>query len=220
MDHRELDKLTAQLAQNSGAKIILNRAIPDHIALSSEFDKVIGCDGALSEIRKSLGLKNPLFRMGMQKFVASPNLTGQVKRVETWPISNGFRWKIPRGRSIEYGALIPSKEVGSFSAPEYTSFALIPQGLILPKNNKITLCGDAVGLTKPWSGGGVIWGLTAAEILLKNFPNLIKYQQAVKRFFLPQIFFSKIALKLVYFLGFNFPWILPKRIKIEGDFLP
>ena len=130
----------------------------------------------------------------------------------------GFSWKIPRGNKTEYGAVLPLEKNSNFKSSKETSAALIPQGLIIPKNDKITLCGDAAGLTKPWSGGGVVWGLTAAEILLKNFPNLIKYQQATKRFFLPQIFLSKAILRLVYFLGFNFPWILPKKAKIEGDF--
>lgn len=96
---------------------------------------------------------------------------------------------------------------------------LVPQGFLIPSNPKITLCGDAVGLTKPWSGGGVVWGLIAAEILLKNFPDFLKYKKEMKKFFLPKILFSKIATRLVYFLGFNFSWILPKNVKIESDFL-
>ncbi len=97
--------------------------------------------------------------------------------------------------------------------------AVVPQGFIVPKNSSTTLCGDAAGLTKPWSGGGVIWGLMAAEILLKNFPDFLKYKNRLKRIFLPRIIISKIGTKMVYFLGFNFPWLLPKNIKIEGDFL-
>ncbi|MCK4474188.1 hypothetical protein KAU40_02915, partial [Candidatus Parcubacteria bacterium] len=96
---------------------------------------------------------------------------------------------------------------------------LIPQGLIIPKNSFITLCGDAAGLTKPWSGGGVIWGLTAADILLKNFPDFLKYKKEIKKFFLLQIIFSKIIKKVVYFLGFKTPWLLPKKYTIDGDFL-
>ncbi|KKK67519.1 hypothetical protein LCGC14_2953270, partial [marine sediment metagenome] len=97
--------------------------------------------------------------------------------------------------------------------------AMIPQGFIVSSNSRITLCGDAAGLTKPWSGGGVIWGLIAADILLKNFPNFLKYKKGIERFFLPRIKFSKLATKLVYFLGFNIPWLLPKNLKIESDFL-
>ena len=215
MDHKELDKLTASLAQSCGANIILKKPVNSHADLLHDFDRVIGCDGALSAIRKSLGLKDPRFRMGAQRFEKGSDLTNQV---ETWPISNGFSWKIARKNKTEYGILAPLKN--ELYSKEYADFALIPQGLILSKEERVALCGDAMGLTKPWSGGGVVWGLKSAEFLLKNFPDLIKYQEAVKRFFLPQLFFSKAALKLVYFLGFNLPQILPKSMKTEGDFIP
>ena len=97
--------------------------------------------------------------------------------------------------------------------------AMIPQGLIVPENDSVTLCGDSAGLTKPWSGGGVIWGLIASEILLKSSLDLVKYQNAAKRFFSPRIAFSKLAVKTAYCLGFRIPWILPKYLKIESDFL-
>jgi len=102
---------------------------------------------------------------------------------------------------------------------ERINSAIVPQGFIVPDNSKITLCGDAVGLTKPWSGGGVIWGLTAADLLLKNFPDFLKYKNMLKKVFLPKIIFSKIAIKIFYLLGFNFSWFLPKNLKIESDFL-
>ena len=93
---------------------------------------------------------------------------------------------------------------------------IVPQGLIIPSNSLITLCGDATGLTKPWSGGGVIWGLSAAEILLKTFPDFLKYRKAMRRL---KIILSKIAVKSVYFLGYKIPWLLPKKTGVESDFL-
>jgi flavin-dependent dehydrogenase len=89
----------------------------------------------------------------------------------------------------------------------------------LPSDQKITLCGEAAGLTKPWSGGGVVWGLKMAEILIKNFPDFQKYKKEAENFFRPQIFFSEILTRMVYFFGFNFPWFLPKQHKIDGDFI-
>lgn len=100
-----------------------------------------------------------------------------------------------------------------------TASALVSQGLIVSKNPKVTLCGDAAGLTKPWSGGGVVWGLIAANLLFKNFPDFIKYKNDIKKFFWPRIIFSEFITKIVYFLGFHFPWLLPKNVKIESDFL-
>ncbi|MEK9135438.1 MAG: FAD-dependent oxidoreductase [Patescibacteria group bacterium] len=221
MNHAELDNLTAELAKAAGAKIVLNR----NALMSDMSDIIIGCDGAISETRKSLGLKDPEFYLGIQGTEKKQNLSNYV---ETWPTKNGFIWKIPRGSVTEWGIMekpeIAKNIFNNFLNKnnlkiEDIKSALIPQGLIIPKNPTITLCGDAAGLTKPWSGGGVIWGLTAASLLLKKFPNFIRYQKEVKSLFLPKIILSKLAKKLIYFLGFNLPWLLPENYKIESDFL-
>lgn len=230
MDHAELDRLTAELAENAGAKISLltpgvNRLVDTKC--QQTFDRVIGCDGANSEVRKFLGLPEPNYRLGILGFVACTERAERVEWVETWPVKNGFIWKIPKGGETEYGIIADlnnaRKLLDDFCSKnnihlQNIKSALIPQGLIIPKNEKITLCGDAAGLTKPWSGGGVVWGLTAADLLLKDFPDMISYQQAARKFFLPEIVLSKITLKLVYFLGFHFPWILPSKLKMEGDY--
>jgi len=222
MNHFELDNLVAELAENSGAKIILNHPIS---SLPKGFERIIGCDGPNSMVRKSLGLSEPKYRLAIQGFIKKEDHSDFV---ETWPVKGGFIWRIPRGKEVEYGIIGDQKgaklllddflQKNSLKLEGLES-ALVPQGFLIPANQKVTLCGDAAGLTKPWSGGGVVWSLIAAEILLKNFPNFLKYQKEMKKTFLPKIIFSKIATKIVYFLGFNFPWILPKNIKIESDFL-
>ena len=214
MSHWELDNLTANLARKAGAKIILNYNVRSLDSLN--FERIIGCDGANSFVRKSLGLPKPNFRLGLQWFISKENFSNYV---EVWPTKGGFYWKIPRGKEIEYGRIDKPQTIKNKFQGKKVKSALIPQGFLIPKNPSITLCGDAVGLTKPWSGGGVIWGLTAAEILLKNFPNFLKYQKEMKKFFLPKIILSKIITKMVYFLGFKTPWFLPSKVKIEGDFL-
>jgi flavin-dependent dehydrogenase len=230
ISHCELDKLVASLAKKSGAKIVLEQKIT---AIPQGFDRIIGCDGPHSFVRKKLGLREPSFRLAIQGF---PVKTQKEKRkankssfVEAWPHKNkGFIWKIPRGDEIEYGIIAePQKAKALFNEflkknnlrTEKTKAGIVPQGLSFSSDPKITLCGDAAGLTKPWSGGGVIWGLIAAEILLKCFPDFIKYQKLTKRFFSPKILFSNIITRLVYFLGFHCFWIFPKNVKIEGDFL-
>ncbi|MDO8601232.1 MAG: FAD-dependent oxidoreductase [bacterium] len=220
MSHSELDSLVADLAQKAGAKIILNSS-----ALPAGFDRIIGCDGALSQTRKGLGLEDPEFYSGVQGFIQKNDSSNYV---ETWPTKAGFIWKIPRGGEVEYGIMEkPETAKAVFDQflrknslnLEGIKSALIPQGLIMPNNPAITLCGDAAGLTKPWSGGGVIWGLTAADLLLKNFPDFIRYQKELKSLFLPKIIISKLAKSLIYFFGFNLPWALPENYKIESDFL-
>ena len=170
-------------------------------------------------------MKDPDLRLGIQGFATRPDTSNYV---ETWAVKNGFIWKIPRGQETEYGVISDLKNAQLFLKEflaknniliERTASALIPQGLIIPQNNSVTLCGDAAGLTKPWSGGGVIWGLIASRMLLKSFPDLVKYQHTAKRFFSPRIALSGLAVKIVYFLGFKVPWLLPKHLKIESDFL-
>lgn len=231
MSHFELDEIVAELAQKAGAKIILNNNIS---SIPGGYDRIIGCDGANSFVRKSLGLPEPKYRLGILGFISQPC---SLNSLETWPCERGFLWKIPRGpapygagrdKKIEYGIIAKPKEAkiifdkfleeNKISLGK-TSSKIIPQGFIIPSNPLITLCGDATGLTKPWSGGGVVWGLISAEILLKNFPDFIKYKKEMRKFFLPKIIFSKTATKLVYFLGFTIPWLLPKKTRVESDFL-
>jgi len=256
MSHFELDNLVANLAENSGVKIILNHPINyPSIATGGDerkfidslpegFDRVIGCDGPNSMVRKNLGLSEPKYLLAIQGFTPTPLLEESGGGfVETWPQipersegwrrmnilrPQGFIWRIPRGKETEYGIISnPGQAKTLFEnflkknnlRLSRLESGIVPQGFLIPKDPSTTLCGDAAGLTKPWSGGGVIWGLTSAEILLKNFPNFLKYQKEMKKTFLPKILLSKIATKIVYFLGFNFPWILPKNIKIESDFL-
>ena len=51
MSHFELDNLAAVLAKKAGAEIFLNSPIKE---IPQGFDRVIGCDGAVSVTRKSL----------------------------------------------------------------------------------------------------------------------------------------------------------------------
>ncbi|MDI6602863.1 MAG: FAD-dependent oxidoreductase [Patescibacteria group bacterium] len=225
--HFKLDNLVAELVRQTGVKIILNHNVTkqDLVTIQNDFERVIGCDGANSLVRENLNLSTPDYRLAIQGFISQSDC---LSYVETWPTKNGFIWKIPRIKETEYGIIEKPEEakllLKNFLKQNYFNLkrlksAIIAQGLIIPYHQKITLCGEAAGLTKPWSGGGVIWGLIAADILLKNFPDFLKYKKAVEKFFSTKILFSKIVTRLVYFLGFKIPWLLPKEFKIEGDFL-
>jgi len=236
INHSKLDNLLLDLAQLSGTEIILNKTISE---LPEGFDRIIGCDGAYSFVRRALNLPNPFLRLGIQGFAAG---SSNDNFVEVWPCKNGFLWKIPHKNQTEYGIIANLNEAYKIFNKfleqnkiliKNVKARVIPQGLIVPLNpsikastelgrmssGQVTLCGDAAGLTKPWSGGGVIWGLTAADILLETFPDFQAYSKKIKRFFTFKILISKLAVKLVYFLGFNIPWLLPNRTTIESDFL-
>jgi flavin-dependent dehydrogenase len=222
MSHSELDKLVARIAKESGVKIVLNHQIK---LLPSGFDKIIGCDGAKSFTRKALNLREPNFRLAIQGFIKKQDNSNFV---ETWAINQGFIWKIPRGQEIEYGILTNPKNAcilfNEFLHKnnlklDRTSAAMVSQGLSKPHNGAITLCGEAMVGTKPWSGGGVIWGLRSCDLLLKHFPDFSAYEKETKSVFTREILFSELFTKLVYFFGFNFPWILPRKASIDGDYL-
>ena len=104
MSHYELDNLVADLAKKAGAKINLNQFFH---ALPDGFDRIIGCDGAMSVVRKSLKLPEPNFLLGIQGFLAKEDCSSFV---ETWPTKFGFIWKIPRGNETEYGIIEKPKE--------------------------------------------------------------------------------------------------------------
>lgn len=221
MEHWLLDRLTADLAREAGARIILDCPVD---RFPEGFDRIIGCDGVLSACRRKLGLSDPKFRLGIQGFIPARDWS---QKFEVWPAKNGFFWKIPQGENIECGLLgdlrTARKDFDEFCfrlkiSPIEIKSAIIPQGLVIPHDRFATLCGDAAGLTKPWSGGGVIWGLTAANLLLEYFPDFLAYNKALKKFFWRQIILSKLAAKIVYFFGFNFPNLLPKFKSIDNDF--
>lgn len=246
IDHAQLDLLVGALATQAGADIRVNQNInfAKLEELSAEYDRVIGCDGALSTVRNYLSRvgpthakmrgsdprnprkkERPEFMLGIQGFEQKED---NADFVRTWATKNGFLWQIPRGEDIEWGIMenshIARKIFDEFIAQKNIELhdlksAVIPQGLIMPKNPKITLCGDASGLTKPWSGGGVIWNLTQSDILLKNFPNLLQYRKEAKRFFGLRMFVGNFAKKCAYFTGFNFPWIIPGNFNLDGDYL-
>ncbi|MFP4115935.1 MAG: geranylgeranyl reductase family protein [Candidatus Aenigmatarchaeota archaeon] len=134
-----------------------------------------GCDGPLSDVRLAAGLERPgLFLQGIFTLVDEPAEQSFVE-VFLGASDDFFGWKVPRKGKTEYGLCT---ELGNdsrslleeFSEEEGFKIGGIYSGLvpILPPKKvteeRLFLCGDAAGQVKPFSGGGVIYGLTAAEI--------------------------------------------------------
>ncbi len=227
----QLDNFFLKTAKSAGVEIKLNQEINN---IPDGFDKIVGCDGALSKIREATKTSPPLFKIGMQYFSneKNDNLT-----IEVWPTKSGFFWRIPFGDFSEYGAIgnckIAPKEFRVFLEKRKIIFkkeeiksALIPCGFSLPENNNITLCGDAAGLTSPLSGGGIIWGLTAANILIKNFSDFSGYRKKARLFFRPKQkranFFRNIAYCSINLFNLKAMGILlPEELTIDPNlFIP
>ncbi len=184
-----------------------------------KFDLLIACDGALSAVRKSLSLPDPEFYFGLQLFINKKDFSNKAI---TWATEHGFFWKIPRGKRVEYGIM----EKPECAKQKFYTFckrlkirasnlrgALIPIGPVISPYEKIFLCGDAAGICKPWSGGGIVWSFEAAEILLKYFPDLEKASRVVKKVFERRIKFYRVLGKSVRVFHFA----LPRKIKVDPD---
>ena len=223
-ERKELDNLVAVLAKESGIELRLGKKIDK---LPEGFFRIIGCDGALSATRELLGLPTPFLKLGLQYF----HKEDSNSEVEIWPKRrvSGFIWRVPREDTVEYGILGKPKnsyqvfihflnERGIEIRKENLKAALVPSGIVLPKHKKITLCGDAAGLTTPSSGGGVIWGLKAAEFLIEEFPDFLSYRKKVFRFFAPKIGKTKQIMNLIYkVFDSNLSFLLPKKVEIDTN---
>lgn len=228
---KKLDELSCELSQKAGAEIIFNQEIKE---IPAGFYKIIGCDGALSKIREIIKIPPPFFRIGMQYFFKEKN---NDLTIEVWPTRFGFFWRIPFDNFSEYGAIGDCKTTPKdfkeflekrkiFFKKEEIKSALIPCGLSLPKNKHITLCGDAAGLTSSLSGGGIIWGLTAADILIDNFPDFSEYRKKTYCFFGPKQKRAKFLKNIAHYSInlFNLKTMgifLPKELTIDPNlFIP
>jgi flavin-dependent dehydrogenase len=236
INRKLLDQYVSKFAKENGANILLNNPVkrvyfvkgrkPSILADKIyEFDYLIGCDGFNSIVRRSIDVSEPKYKLGIYTY---KNKRDKSNVVNVFPSKNGFAWIIPRGSNVEYGLLedvdIAKEKFNRFCRsrkikPKKIYSHIIPVDLIKAEAGRIALCGDAIGLTKPLSGGGVIWGLISCDILLKSFPDFKKYNNNVKKFFEPKFIFSRIGNRIVRFLGYKLPYFLPKEIYFDSDLL-
>ncbi|MBI4015342.1 MAG: hypothetical protein HY362_01330 [Candidatus Aenigmarchaeota archaeon] len=235
--HRgDFDSYATDLAVKAGAKLHLGAfaKLKSHdknlVTLETdkkemEFDYLIACDGSVSTIRRELKLPDPHFRLGI--FFYKPEESNS-SFFDVWPTKKGFIWKLPRGKTTEYGIIEePDTARKLFDVfcdknsikQEKLISAIIPMGLVKPFYGRIALCGDSIGLTKPWSGGGVLWGLIAADILVKTFPDFNMYQKQLKSLFSMRIARSNLLLKAFPLVPY-LQYFAPAQIHFDADWGP
>jgi flavin-dependent dehydrogenase len=92
--------------------------------------------------------------------------------VELWfdkRATDGFLRRIPRGGSVEYGGIGKGLKFSLlekfFGLKKYEKRGgRIPIGAGRSYAERVLLIGDSAGQVKPWSGGGVVYGLTCSGI--------------------------------------------------------
>ncbi|WP_255197981.1 geranylgeranyl reductase family protein [Halorarius litoreus] len=189
IDRVGLDKTLAQAAADAGADVRDHHTVttveehresvtvtargPDGLE-RFESRLVVGADGPRSRVREQCGLPEPdEFLHGVLGFDPEPDHQEFVDVHLTVPTF--FAWRIPRGDAgVEYGlAVRPGDDAKArFSAllDDYDAdlcercSGLIPVGP--PKRvtgKRSLLVGDAAAQTKPFTGGGILYGMRAAD---------------------------------------------------------
>jgi electron-transferring-flavoprotein dehydrogenase len=189
IDRVELDRTLADLAREAGADVRERHTVTgveeraDHVVVTVKGDggtftvetrMVAGCDGPVSRVRRSLDLPEPAETLhGVLAFSDEVDHGDYVDVHLTVP--RFFAWRIPRGGAgVEYGlAAPPGASVNEMfdvltraydvDTDHFCSGA-IPIG---PPERVTTdrafLVGDAAAQTKPFTGGGILYGMSAAD---------------------------------------------------------
>ena len=189
IDRVALDRTLAEAARAAGADVREDHTVVglterrDAVALTVRGPDglerhrgrmVAGCDGPRSRVRELTGMADPGELLhGVLGFVDDPDHDDFVDVHLTVP--RFFAWRIPRGEAgVEYGlAAHPAADVSErferFTAAygvetERRCSGLIPIG---PPSSvtagRVFLVGDAAGHNKPFTGGGILYGMTAAD---------------------------------------------------------
>ncbi|MBI4019699.1 MAG: FAD-dependent monooxygenase [Candidatus Aenigmarchaeota archaeon] len=136
-----------------------------------ESKMMIACDGSTSIVGKRLGCRPGELLNGL---IALVDEECADSHVDLWfdkaVAKDGFLWKIPRGGRTEYGMMATAAKFPQlerfFGLKDYEKhFGFISIG---PPGrtafDRAIIMGNAAGIVKPWSGGGIIYGMQSAQI--------------------------------------------------------
>lgn len=189
IDRVGLDRELASLAADAGADIRTDHSVTDiyeradHVEVTVRGPDgtetvparmVAGCDGPRSRVRSQVDLPEPSELLhGVLGFDTQPDHDDFVHVHLTEP--RFFAWRIPRGDAgVEYGLAAPPGESVPdrfdrlIDAYDVTidrrcsgAIPIGPPGTVT--GDRTFLIGDAAGQTKPFTGGGIRYGMTAAD---------------------------------------------------------
>lgn len=189
IDRVGLDTTLARMAEQAGADVRDHHTVTaveehrDHVEVvvkgsdgteHHESRMVAGCDGPRSRVRNECDLPLPEeFVHGVLAFDTTPDHEAFVDVHLTVP--EFFAWRIPRGEAgVEYGlAVAPNGDVSERFEQFCDAYGVevshrcsgaIPIGPP-PRviGRRSFLIGDAAGQTKPFTGGGILYGMRAAD---------------------------------------------------------
>jgi digeranylgeranylglycerophospholipid reductase len=190
IDRVELDRTLADAARDAGAdvrerhtvtgveehhdRVELTVAPDDDDPFTVEAKMVAGCDGPVSRVRRAVGLPEPTEKLhGVLAFDPDPDHEEFVDVHLTVPTF--FAWRIPRGKAgVEYGlAAKPGEDVRArfdrltdaygVETDHFCSGAIPIGPADSVTSHRVFLVGDAASQTKPFTGGGILYGMRSAD---------------------------------------------------------
>ncbi len=209
IDRVGLDRTLAECAREAGATVRTGHTVtsveerPDRVEITAngpdgverfEARLVCGADGPRSKVRSQLRLPEPDELLhGVLGFDPEPDHDDFVDVHLTVP--RFFAWRIPRGAAgVEYGLAVEPGE----DAPERFEQLVADYGAEIDRRcsgaipigppdrttgRRSFLVGDAAGQTKPFTGGGILYGMRAADVAARTIdpdqPTTVEeYEQA------------------------------------------
>lgn len=198
------DQYLANKAQDAGANIHLSHRYKgkengeiilrhDNEFVRKKTDILIGADGPASIVAKSAGI------FGTRKFYAGHQaiLTGSFDKetFTTWFGSAAapgfFAWSVPENESVsrvgvavkgnphEFFARLKQKIGGEIKEVQAGAIPVHDPNGVVEKNN-VFLVGDAAGLVKNTTGGGIITGMWSSKILAESILTGTNYTKNLK----------------------------------------
>ena len=166
IDRAKFDRWFYIKAKEKGVKFFLSKRIEDLKELKGI---IIGADGPNSIVSKQIGNKLESW-MGIQARIKM-----NYQNVKTSLEYGKFGWIIPEGNGICRVGIMDEKETArkTFNAFINGRKIIEVQAGLIPKynpktvvnKNELYIVGDAAGMIKATTGGGIIPGLKAAKVL-------------------------------------------------------
>lgn len=202
----KFDNFVANKAKDAGAAVLVNHRYigregntillkHNGETIRKETDILIGADGPLSKVAQSTGIgnKNP-FWVGMQ---ATVKASCDPKVFTTWfgNIAPGFfAWSVPENDTLSRVGIAVTNDKncaqcfqqlmkmvgGEIVDRQGAPIPIYNPKSIIEKGNTY-LVGDAAGLVKNTTGGGIITGMLSSKILAKSIATETSYAKNVKK---------------------------------------
>lgn len=212
IDRKLFDNEMAEMAMSSGAEYKLKfrvNKIRKNKCDNINYKWLIGADGARSTVAKK-------FEMGKVEYLNA--IQGEAKMnidddfvmvfIDKKISPDFFAWIIPTGNIARVG--LATKENLRIRFNKFIKIlninvsnikvGQIPIGMRRFYRGNVALIGDACGLVKATSGGGIYGALLSSELLAENFGNFKQYKKNFMKMFGKELknclFARKIFLKL------------------------